>query len=279
MSLQIMLIIHIAIACFLIAIILLQQGKGADVGATFGGGGGSLFGAAGADNLLTRVTAFAAFGFMATSIILATMQRPATASSGGTLFDNLPETSSTAPATADSNSAGSNAVNGATSGAAAGSATNAAEATNPAADSSATTAKEAAKKVGTKEVGAKAAGTPIPEAAEPKVLKLNPGQNQTSQIEPQNLEGAKAAAKAKLGQAVAGETKAATEAANRVSATPAKPSAVVEQAVTDNVTTGKAVAEKVVTDVVTESAAAGKTITEKATGLVEKVVSEVEKKN
>ncbi len=87
--LNILLIVHVAICVFLIAIILLQQGKGADVGATFGGGGNTLFGAAGADNLLTRVTAFAAGGFMITSIFLAVGQKPGLVK-GGTIFEGLP---------------------------------------------------------------------------------------------------------------------------------------------------------------------------------------------
>lgn len=87
--LNILLIIHVAICVFLIAIILLQQGKGADVGATFGGGGNTLFGAAGADNLLTKVTAFAAGGFMLTSIFLAIGQKPGLVR-GGTIFEGLP---------------------------------------------------------------------------------------------------------------------------------------------------------------------------------------------
>lgn len=81
--------VHVALAVFLITIILLQHGKGADVGATFGGGGGSLFGAAGADNLLTKVTAFSACGFMITSILLAVAQKPSLLNSNS-LFQGLP---------------------------------------------------------------------------------------------------------------------------------------------------------------------------------------------
>ena len=77
------------VSAFLIIIILLQQGKGADVGATFGGGGNTLFGAAGADNLLTKVTAFASFAFMATSVLLALGQKPSVASQGD-IFKNIP---------------------------------------------------------------------------------------------------------------------------------------------------------------------------------------------
>ena len=69
---QLVTVIHIFISCFLILIVLLQQGKGADAGATFGGGGQTFFGASGADNLLTKVTTITAIAFMCTSILLAT---------------------------------------------------------------------------------------------------------------------------------------------------------------------------------------------------------------
>lgn len=55
----------------LILLVLIQQGKGADMGAAFGAGSSnSLFGAAGAANLLTRLTTGIAIAFMFTSIIL-----------------------------------------------------------------------------------------------------------------------------------------------------------------------------------------------------------------
>ena len=87
---SILVVVHVMVSAFLIIIILLQQGKGADVGATFGGGGNSLFGAAGADNLLTKVTAFASFGFMATSLLLALGQKPSVATQGD-IFKGIPE--------------------------------------------------------------------------------------------------------------------------------------------------------------------------------------------
>jgi preprotein translocase subunit SecG len=73
----------------LILIVLLQQGKGADMGATFGGGGNTLFGASGADNLLTRVTTITAFFFMCTSVYLAHSAQPGVAVSGN-LFKDIP---------------------------------------------------------------------------------------------------------------------------------------------------------------------------------------------
>ena len=86
-------IVHLFICVFLILIVLLQQGKGADVGATFGGGGNTMFGASGADTFLTKVTTFVAICFMVTSVVLA-VRGQSGGDSSGTLFQNLPETQS-----------------------------------------------------------------------------------------------------------------------------------------------------------------------------------------
>jgi preprotein translocase subunit SecG len=67
----ILIIIHILVCLFLIGIVLLQHGKGADVGATFGGSSQSLFGTEGPVPLLNKVTTLAAIIFMGTSISLA----------------------------------------------------------------------------------------------------------------------------------------------------------------------------------------------------------------
>jgi preprotein translocase subunit SecG len=72
MTFQIILTIHVLIAIGLVAIILLQQGKGADAGAAFGGGSaGSVFGASGAGSFLYKLTRGLALGFFATSLFLA----------------------------------------------------------------------------------------------------------------------------------------------------------------------------------------------------------------
>jgi len=63
--------VHVAICLFLIAIILLQHGKGADVGATFGGSGQSLFGSEGPLPLMNKITTTIAILFMLTSVTLA----------------------------------------------------------------------------------------------------------------------------------------------------------------------------------------------------------------
>lgn len=63
--------VHSALCVTLIGLVLLQQGKGADAGATFGGGtSASVFGAAGATDFITRLTTSLAIGFMVTSILL-----------------------------------------------------------------------------------------------------------------------------------------------------------------------------------------------------------------
>lgn len=63
--------VHIIVCLFLIVIVLLQHGKGADIGATFGGGGNTVFGTEGPVPLLNKVTTSVAIIFMVTSIGLA----------------------------------------------------------------------------------------------------------------------------------------------------------------------------------------------------------------
>lgn len=66
-----LIILHVAVCLFLIAIVLLQHGKGADIGATFGGSSQSLFGTEGPLPLLNKITTAAAIIFMLTSVALA----------------------------------------------------------------------------------------------------------------------------------------------------------------------------------------------------------------
>jgi preprotein translocase subunit SecG len=63
--------VHVTVCITLVILILLQQGKGADVGAVFGGSSNTVFGASGAGNLMTRATSALAVLFFATSIYLA----------------------------------------------------------------------------------------------------------------------------------------------------------------------------------------------------------------
>ena len=66
-----LIIIHVLVCLFLIGIVLLQHGKGADIGATFGGSSQSLFGTEGPIPMLNKITTLAAIVFMGTSISLA----------------------------------------------------------------------------------------------------------------------------------------------------------------------------------------------------------------
>jgi preprotein translocase subunit SecG len=71
---EILLIVYLLIALFLIFMILIQQGKGADMGASFGAGSSNtLFGASGSGNFLTKLTTALATGFFVISIILGNM--------------------------------------------------------------------------------------------------------------------------------------------------------------------------------------------------------------
>ena len=61
-------IIHVTACLILIGIVLLQQGKGADMGAVFGGSSSTVFGSGGAGNFLSRLTTAMAIVFMITSL-------------------------------------------------------------------------------------------------------------------------------------------------------------------------------------------------------------------
>jgi len=63
--------IHVIVCVAMCIIILLQQGKGAEVGAVFGGSSQTVFGASGAGNALTKATWALAIIFFSTSIFLA----------------------------------------------------------------------------------------------------------------------------------------------------------------------------------------------------------------
>ena len=69
-----LLVIHIMVCLVLILVVLLQRGKGSDMGAALGGGGSNtVFGGRGAGNFLTKLTTAAAAGFMLTSLSLSYM--------------------------------------------------------------------------------------------------------------------------------------------------------------------------------------------------------------
>ena len=67
-------ILHVLIAVFLILVVLVQSGKGSDIGAAFGGGASqTVFGARGATTVLHKLTSGLAAGFMVTSLVLAVL--------------------------------------------------------------------------------------------------------------------------------------------------------------------------------------------------------------
>ncbi len=66
-----LIVLHVLVSFFLIAVVLLQRGKGAEIGAVFGGGASStVFGSRGAGNFLTKLTTASAVIFMSTSLAL-----------------------------------------------------------------------------------------------------------------------------------------------------------------------------------------------------------------
>ena len=68
---QALLVIYLLVSIALIGFILIQQGKGADAGASFGGGAsGTIFGSAGSANFLSRTTAILAIIFFTISIVI-----------------------------------------------------------------------------------------------------------------------------------------------------------------------------------------------------------------
>lgn len=76
---NIVLVLHVIFAAAIIILVLLQHGKGADMGAAFGSGSaGSLFGSSGAANFLSRSTAVCATLFFATSLGLTYYHAPKT---------------------------------------------------------------------------------------------------------------------------------------------------------------------------------------------------------
>jgi preprotein translocase subunit SecG len=93
-------VLHIIVCIFLIGVVLLQQGKSADLAGTFGGQGSqTAFGPRAAANLLTRLTAWAAAIFMLTSLSL-TVLYLRSSGSGHSVFSGLKSTAPvSAPAT------------------------------------------------------------------------------------------------------------------------------------------------------------------------------------
>jgi preprotein translocase subunit SecG len=90
-------VIHVIVSIGLILVVLLQTGKGAEVGAVFGGSSATIFGSSGAGNFLTKLTSGMAIVFMLTSLALGYFagRKPS-----ATIFDDRtpPVTAPAAPA-------------------------------------------------------------------------------------------------------------------------------------------------------------------------------------
>jgi len=74
-------ILHLIVCFLMIAAILLQAGKGAEIGASFGGSSQTVFGSRGPGTFLSKVTVGAAIVFMLTSLSLALLSKQANTSS------------------------------------------------------------------------------------------------------------------------------------------------------------------------------------------------------
>ena len=84
----VLIVLHVLVALAIIGLVLLQHGKGADMGSGFGGGAsGSLFGATGSANFLSRSTAVLAAVFFILSLALAYTATRRPAEEGGGVID------------------------------------------------------------------------------------------------------------------------------------------------------------------------------------------------
>jgi len=97
---EILLVIHMLSAVGIVVFVLLQQGKGADAGAAFGGGGASqtLFGARGSANFMSRTTAILAIIFFSASLALAVVYSRQSAQSGRSITEQAAPAETKAPA-------------------------------------------------------------------------------------------------------------------------------------------------------------------------------------
>jgi preprotein translocase subunit SecG len=85
---NLLVVVHVLVALAIIGLVLLQHGKGADMGSGFGGGAsGSLFGATGSANFLSRATATLATIFFVLSLALAYLATQRPAQPGGGVLD------------------------------------------------------------------------------------------------------------------------------------------------------------------------------------------------
>ncbi|MCE2872087.1 MAG: preprotein translocase subunit SecG [Oxalobacteraceae bacterium] len=94
--LAIVIVVQVVTALVIIGLVLLQHGKGADMGAAFGSGAsGSLFGASGSSNFLSRSTGIAAAVFFAATLALSFLGSRPIAAGGAGVMDQIPATPAT----------------------------------------------------------------------------------------------------------------------------------------------------------------------------------------
>jgi preprotein translocase subunit SecG len=107
-----LLVVHVTVAVVIIGLVLLQQGKGADVGAAFGSGAsGSLFGATGSANFLSRTTAVLATVFFVATLALTLLGNSKASVSAGVMAGAAPAVpAASAPAAAGATPASAPAV-------------------------------------------------------------------------------------------------------------------------------------------------------------------------
>jgi len=87
---NVLIVFHVLVALAIIGLVLLQHGKGADMGSGFGGGAsGSLFGATGSANFLSRTTAVMAAVFFILSLALAYVATRRPAAEGGGVIEAI----------------------------------------------------------------------------------------------------------------------------------------------------------------------------------------------
>ena len=86
----VLVVVQVLVAVALVGLVLIQHGKGADAGAAFGSGAsGTVFGARGAANFLTRSTAWLATAFFASSLALAYLVNNRSATTGSSVVDGI----------------------------------------------------------------------------------------------------------------------------------------------------------------------------------------------
>jgi len=98
---SLVLTVHILVGLAIIGLVLMQHGKGADMGAAFGSGAsGSLFGATGSANFLSRTTAILATVFFVTSLTLAYVASNRPKTTGSLMQDQVQSQTVSQPAAA-----------------------------------------------------------------------------------------------------------------------------------------------------------------------------------